>query len=163
LARLAVIAVSALLPVLSMLPGAVRAETAVAACRADQVLLRGPGLSARFSVELADTDAERAQGLMFRRQMATGAGMLFVYPDPQRVAFWMRNTYLPLDMIFVDAQGVVRKVHPNAVPLDETPIWGGDGILAVLEINAGLSARLGIVPGSEMRHPAFGSGARWPC
>lgn len=132
-------------------------------CRADEVLLRWDGGSARFSVELADDPAERAQGLMFRERMARGAGMLFVYERPQPVAFWMKNTLIPLDMIFAGPDGVVRHVHANAIPGDETPIPGGPGILAVLEINGGLAAAMGIAPGTEMRHPAFGPTAKWPC
>ena len=117
---------------------------------------------ARFHVEIADDSAERAKGLMFREAMASGAGMLFVYDQPQPAAFWMKNTLIPLDMIFADARGVVRHVHENAVPGDETPIPGGDAVQYVLEINGGLAARLGIAPGAEMRHPAI-AGAAWAC
>jgi uncharacterized protein len=138
---------------------------AEAACRDDRVDLRGTWGSARFTVEVADTGASRAQGLMNRPSMPRGAGMLFVYDEPGTVAFWMRNTLIPLDMIFADETGVVRRVHENAVPLDETPIPGGDGIQFVLEINGGLSSQLGIAPGTEMRHPAIAppEGAAWPC
>jgi uncharacterized membrane protein (UPF0127 family) len=89
--------------------------------------------------------------------------MLFVYDAPQPVSFWMRNTLIPLDMIFADARGVVQRVHRGAVPLDETPIPGGDAIQYVLEVNAGVAERFGIEAGSEMRHPAIGPGAAWPC
>ena len=95
--------------------------------------------------------------------MARSAGMLFVYDSPQRVAFWMRNTLIPLDMIFIDATGTVARIHENAVPLDETAIPGGDAIQYVLEINAGLSSRLGIDAGTVLRHPAFGENAVWGC
>ncbi|MDT8853647.1 DUF192 domain-containing protein [Paracoccaceae bacterium Fryx2] len=141
------------------LPGA-----AMAGCRADTVELRGPGGQARFTVEVADTAAERAQGLMHRESMPASAGMLFVYERPQRAGFWMKNTLIPLDMIFADPAGRVTRVHSNAVPQDETPIDGGPGVLAVLEINGGLAKRLGIVPGSELRHPALDQAtAAWPC
>lgn len=137
---------------------------AAAACREDVVELRGDWGKARFTVEIADEPHEQAQGLMHRESMATSAGMLFVYPAPQRAAFWMRNTLIPLDMLFVDATGVVQHIHHQAVPLDETPIFGGDAVLAVLEINGGLARQLGIVPGSQMRHPAFDTQkAAWPC
>ncbi|HAV08056.1 MAG TPA: hypothetical protein DEF12_00860 [Rhodobacteraceae bacterium] len=139
------------------------AASALEVCRETAVHLRGPSGVARFSVEVADSDAERAQGLMFREKMARGAGMLFIYPRPQAVSFWMRNTLIPLDMIFVDSTGLVKRVHENAVPGDETPISGGEGILVVLEINAGLAQALGIVPGSQMRHAVFGLDALWPC
>ena len=145
-----------------LLPAAAPAAAADA-CRADTVFLRGSWGSARFTVEIADDIRERAQGLMFRESMPSSRGMLFIYDYPSAVAFWMKNTLIPLDMIFLDAQGVVRTVHSNAVPGDLTPIRGGNGILAVLEINGGLAAAMGIVPGSEMRHPAFGNAAAWPC
>lgn len=133
-------------------------------CPADAISLRGPGGTARFSVEVADDPAERAQGLMNRPSLPASAGMLFLYPEPQRASFWMRNTLIPLDMIFMDEAGRVTRVHENAVPLDETPIDGGPGVAAVLEINGGLARRLGIVPGTEARHPGLDQAAAvWPC
>jgi len=133
-------------------------------CRDDIVQLRGDWGSVRFTVEVADTADERSQGLMFREEMARGAGMLFVYEYPQRASFWMKNTILPLDMLFVDERGVVTRVHHDAVPGDLTPIPGGDKVFAVLEINAGLAAQYGIGEGSEMRNPAFaGHDPVWPC
>ena len=76
----------------------------------------------------------------------------------------MKNTLIPLDMIFADETGTVRRIHENAVPLDRTPIPGGDGIQYVLEINGGMSATLGLSPGDEMRHPAIAQNlAAWPC
>lgn len=136
---------------------------AAAECRPDRVEIRGDWGKAQFSVELADTAEERARGLMHRESLPTSAGMLFLYENPQRLSFWMRNTLIELDMIFVDPRGVVRHVHERAQPLDETPISGGRGLIAVLEINGGLAGRLGIEPGSEMRHPFFGRDAAWPC
>ncbi len=133
-------------------------------CRDDQVFLRGDWGQARFTVEVADDDRERSQGLMHRESMPQSAGMLFVYPYPKSVGFWMKNTLIPLDMIFLDKTGVVKHVHHNAIPLDETPIMGGDGILAVLEVNGGMARALGIVPGSQLQHPAFDvETAAWPC
>ena len=136
---------------------------AVADCDPSRVDVRGEGGKARFSVEVADTPAERSLGLMHRDAMPKSAGMLFVYERPQPVSFWMRNTLIPLDMIFADASGVVRKMHENAIPLDETGIDGGEGIQFVLEINGGLAKRLGIEPGSMFRHPSIGADAAWPC
>ncbi|MBT8460852.1 MAG: DUF192 domain-containing protein, partial [Boseongicola sp.] len=118
---------------------------------------------ARFTVEVADDPGERSQGLMNRESMARSAGMLFVYEFPQRVAFWMRNTLIPLDMIFLDETGTVQRIHENAIPLDETAIPGGDNIQYVLEINGGLSERFGIDEGSVLRHPAIGENAVWGC
>lgn len=142
---------------------AIAAGQAAAACRDDRVSLRGDWGSAQFSVEVADDGPERAKGLMHRAEMPRSAGMLFVYDRPHAVAFWMRNTLIPLDMIFADASGVVQKVHSNAVPLDETAIPGGDNIQYVLEINGGLANAMGIVAGSQIQHPSVATGAAWPC
>lgn len=133
-------------------------------CRDDQVTLRGPRGQAAFTVEIADTDAERAQGLMHRASMPRFAGMLFVFDRPQRAVFWMENTLIPLDMLFIDDEGVVRHIHHNARPLDRTPIDGGEGIRFVLEINGGMAERLGLLAGSELRHPRIAQAtAAWPC
>lgn len=137
---------------------------AQAGCQPDRVDLRGDWGQASFNIEIVDTPDERAQGLMFREAMPRGAGMLFVYETPQRASFWMKNTLIPLDIIFVDVSGVVTRVHSNAIPGDLSPIPGGDQIFAVLEINAGLAARYGISTGTEMRQSVFSSGLpKWPC
>ena len=91
------------------------------------------------------------------------SGMLFVYETPRRASFWMRNTLIPLDMLFADPTGRITRVHEGAVPLDETMIDGGEGVQFVLEINGGLAGRLGIAEGDVMQHPAFGPGAAAPC
>lgn len=132
-------------------------------CADDRVDLRGDWGSARFTVEVADDPEEMARGLMFRESMPASAGMLFVYQRPEQVSFWMKNTLIPLDMLFAGADGVVRRVHAEAKPLDETLIPGGNGIQYVLEINGGLAQRLGIGPGTEMRHPRIGQAAAWSC
>jgi len=139
-------------------------SVAAAQCRDTVLELRGPWGQAQFTVEIVDTPETRAQGLMFRESLGRWAGMLFVYEEPGRAVFWMRNTLIPLDMIFVDPAGNVTHVHRDAVPLDETPIDGGDGVLYVLEVNAGVTERLGIGPGSQMRHPRVDPAiAAWPC
>lgn len=135
---------------------------ALAECRADQVDLRWDGGSARFTVEVADDAGERAQGLMFRESMPQSSGMLFAYARPQRASFWMKNTLIPLDMIFADPTGRVTRIHENAVPQDRTAIDGGEGVQFVLEINGGLARRMGIVEGAEMRHPLITDGS-WGC
>ena len=151
--------------VLSLSLAVFAARDLSAACRDDQVELRGDWGTARFRVALADTAAERAQGLMHVEQMPRMSGMLFVYDRPQSVSFWMENTLIPLDMIFVAADGVVRNVHANAIPLDRTSIPGGsDDIQYVLEVNGGVAADFGIAEGSELRHPAIDQDtAAWPC
>ncbi|MDO5631406.1 MAG: DUF192 domain-containing protein [Paracoccus sp. (in: a-proteobacteria)] len=130
------------------------------ACAPDQAIFRSNGTDQRITVEIADTLEKRARGLMFRRDLPPGQGMLFVYEQPQPVSFWMRNTLIPLDMLFMDATGTVRHIHAQAQPLDETSIPGampGDrdpNRLLVLEIAGGEAARLGLTPGARMAHPA---------
>lgn len=133
-------------------------------CRADLAEFRWQGGQARFTVEVVDDPAERAQGLMRRESLASSAGMLFVYDRAQEAAFWMENTLIPLDMVFIDEAGRVTRVHENAKPLDRTPIPSGGPIRYVLEINGGLAVRIGIAPGAELRHPAVDQKlAAWPC
>lgn len=140
------------------------AGAAFAECQPEKVDLRGDWGTARFTVEVADDNAERSRGLMNRESMALSAGMLFVYPRPKAAWFWMRNTLIPLDMIFMDETGTVKNVHHEAQPLDETQIFGGDGIKFVLEINGGLARQIGIAPGTVLRHPAIQNDiAAWPC
>ena len=133
-------------------------------CHEGAVWIRGEFGTARFSIEIADDATERAQGLMFRTELAPSSGMLFVYEEPQLLTFWMRNTLIELDMLFIDQQGVVRHIHPRAKPKDETPISGGDNLTHVLEINGGLAESLGISTGDQVRHPTFDqTGAAWSC
>ncbi|WP_136442511.1 DUF192 domain-containing protein [Pacificoceanicola onchidii] len=133
-------------------------------CTDDAVWLRGDFGKVRFSVDIADDEAERAQGLMFVETMPTSRGMLFVYDReaPNGVAFWMKNTLIPLDMIFADRTGAVIKVHENAIPGDLTAIPSDGPAQYVLEINGGLAAQLGIEAGAQMRHPTIEE-AVWPC
>lgn len=137
--------------------------TAIAACSDDRVTVRGEWGQAHFSVDVANDATERARGLMHVESMPMMQGMLFVYENPQRAGFWMRNTLIPLDMIFADSTGRVTRVHENAVPMDETVIDGGDGVQFVLEINGGMASRLGIVAGDTLRHPEIGANAEFPC
>jgi len=139
------------------------AGAAHAGCSIDTVTIRDDAGTVQFTVDVADSNEKRAQGLMFVEEMATMQGMLFVYERPQRASFWMRNTLIPLDMVFVDEAGVVKNIHAMAQPLDETPILGGEDIQFVLEINGGLAAMLGLEVGDQMQHPSFGGDAVWPC
>lgn len=133
-------------------------------CRDDAIHLKGTWGEARFAIEVADDDAERAQGLMHREHLPSAAGMLFVYDRPQVLSFWMRNTLIPLDLIFIDQTGAVQNIHHSAQPLDETPILGGSDLTHVLEINGGLAKAMGITVGTVLRHPTFlSSTAQWPC
>jgi uncharacterized membrane protein (UPF0127 family) len=117
------------------------------------LIIHAGGSAYKFEVELATTPAEREQGLMFRKSMAPNAGMLFLYPDEQPVAFWMKNTLIPLDMLFLRADGSIAHIAANAVPLDETPIPSNIPVKAVLEVNGGTAAALGIKEGDKVDYP----------
>jgi uncharacterized membrane protein (UPF0127 family) len=140
------------------------ANLAFSDCSPDRVRFKMGESQAEFTVEVADTDEARAKGLMFRQSLPKFSGMLFVYDFPQSISFWMQNTLIPLDMIFLDQTGTVTNVHSDAVPLDKTVIFGGDSIFAVLEINGGLAKKLRISTGSVLQHPAFDQKtAAWAC
>lgn len=143
---------------------------APAECAPDRVLVATAAGPLRFRVEIADTPEDRARGLMFRREVPAGEGMLFIYDAPVPMSFWMRNTLVPLDLLFIDAAGVIRHIHPMARPLDETPIPGaapGDPQplrLMALEIAGGEAARLGLRAGQPVAHPRLAQdSAVWPC
>ncbi|MSO64852.1 MAG: DUF192 domain-containing protein [Alphaproteobacteria bacterium] len=120
------------------------------------LVIETPTAAHRFTVELADTPATRERGLMFRRAMAAEAGMLFDFQQSQPVAFWMKNTYLPLDMIFIADDGKIAAIARRTVPLSEATVPSPVPVRAVLEINAGVADRLRINPGDQVRHPIFG-------
>ena len=133
-------------------------------CAPGEVHLRGDWGQARFSVEVAATQQDRNTGLMHRDSLPRTAGMLFVYDKPGSRAFWMKNTRIPLDILYLDATGTIARVHSMAKPHDETPIFGGHNIQYVLEINGGMAELLGITEGSQLRHSAIDTSvAAWPC
>ena len=103
-----------------------------------------------FNIEVVDTEAGRERGLMFRKSLAPDAGMLFDFLTPQMVAFWMKNTLIPLDMVFIAADGTVEAVHPNAIPGDLTPIPSGTPVRFVLEIAGGRAKAIDLEPGDRM-------------
>ncbi len=110
-----------------------------------------------FEIELVDTPESRAQGLMFRESLAPDAGMLFDFFAERPVSFWMQNTLIPLDMLFIDDAGEIRTIHANARPLDPTGIPSRVPVRFVLEIPGGRSQELGIEPGDTVEHPRIGS------
>ncbi|MBL0931337.1 MAG: DUF192 domain-containing protein, partial [Alphaproteobacteria bacterium] len=109
----------------------------------------------KFPGEFAENDQRRMLGLMYRRQMAADAGMLFDFKRDSPVAMWMRNTLIPLDMLFADKTGLIVHIHERAVPMDETTIESRGVVRAVLELNGGTVQRLGIKPGDRMIHAMF--------
>ncbi len=108
-----------------------------------------------FQVEIADEPQERSKGLMFRRKMAPEHGMLFDYGEEQPASFWMSNTYIPLDMIFVKADGTIESIAERTTPMSERSIRSQGPVRYVLEINGGLSDELGIGPGDSVSGPAI--------
>lgn len=109
-----------------------------------------------FSAEMALTPEQQAQGMMFRTTMAPDEGMLFVFPEPRRASFWMRNTLIPLDMLFVRANGRIANIIANATPETETSRRSTGRVKAVFELPGGRAAELGIKAGDLVIHPAFG-------
>jgi uncharacterized membrane protein (UPF0127 family) len=109
----------------------------------------------RFSVEVMRTDEQRARGLMHRRFMPEDRGMLFDFKREEPVAMWMKNTYLSLDMVFIDKSGKVVNIAENTEPLSERIVPSSGPVLAVLELNAGTARRIGLKAGDRLRHPLF--------
>ena len=112
---------------------------------------------AELTVEIADTDAKRRRGLMYRRELADDAGMLFLFPVRKRIGMWMANTSVSLDMIFLDERGKIREIVENTVPFSHDEIRSEKSVKGVLEIKAGQAKRLNIQTGDRLEHPFFAS------
>lgn len=123
--------------------------------RSTLVIDSAAGKQHRFTVELADSDERRAYGLMHRDAMPPDHGMIFDFKADQPVAMWMRNTRLPLDMLFIARDGRIVNIRERAVPFDETSIYSEGPVRSVLELNGGTVARLGIKSGDVVRHALF--------
>ena len=124
---------------------------------ATTVLIDSPHGPVRFVAELAADPASQEKGLMFRTKLAPDAGMLFDFHTPDFQAFWMKNTVIPLDMIFIRADGTISSIAANATPYSETPIPSHEPVRAVLEINGGRATELGIEPGERVHNAIFGN------
>ncbi len=144
---------------LTLAAAALSAGVAAGACAPDRIDVLLPAGAAGFSIEIADDPAEQARGLMFRPALARDAGMLFVFDPPRPASFWMRNTMIPLDMLFVDDSGRVESIAERTDTYSQRVSESAGPVRAVLEINGGLSRQLGISPGTQLRHPAFRSAA----
>ena len=108
-----------------------------------------------FQVEIANNEASREKGLMFRRFMPADRGMLFEFEKNEPVAFWMKNTYIPLDMVFIAPDGTVTHIAAKAEPLSEAIVPSGGPCIAVLELNGGVAARIGLAPGDKVKAAFF--------
>ena len=141
--------------------GACRTEPGAktAAAKADSGLelipleIRSSGKVHKFTVEVARTEDEQAQGLMFRQSLAPDRGMLFPFSPPRPASFWMKNTFIPLDMIFVRADGTIARIADNTVPQSLEQVAVGEPVAAVLELAGGRSAELGISDGDKVSWP----------
>ena len=116
---------------------------------------KASGGSVALSIEVAESDQEKAAGLMFRTKLTDGEGMLFAYGRTMEVTMWMRNTYIPLDMLFVRPDGVIHRIEARTEPLSETVIASGGPMAAVLELAGGAAERLGLKAGDRIDHPLF--------
>ena len=121
----------------------------------DDLSIRTASGPHHFTVEVMRTRDQLERGLRFRKQMAPDRGMLFDFGTPQPVSMWMKNTYLPLDMVFIAADGRVVSVKRDAKPMSEDIIPSGGDVLGVLEVNAGTAARIGLAPGDRVTDPMF--------
>jgi len=108
-----------------------------------------------FSVEIAENDADRAKGLMYRKELPEGKGMLFDFKRDQEVSFWMQNTYIPLDMLFIRGDGTILRIAENTEPLSTKLVPSGGPVRAVLEVIGGSARKFGIAPGDRVAHPIF--------
>ncbi|MDQ3074723.1 MAG: DUF192 domain-containing protein [Pseudomonadota bacterium] len=111
------------------------------------------GKTHRFTVEVARTEAQQAQGLMNRQSLAPDRGMIFPYAAPTEASFWMKNTLIPLDIIFVRTDGTIARIEANTAPLSLDPIVAGEPVGAVLELAGGRAAELGISAGAKVAWP----------
>jgi uncharacterized membrane protein (UPF0127 family) len=139
-----------------ILPLLLRAEEAPAP-RQDTIVIESAEGAQLLSVEIADTPALRERGLMFRQRVPEDRGMLFLYEVVQPVAMWMKNTYIPLDMAFVRADGTVARLVEGTEPYSLETIESREPVAAVLEVAAGVGRKLGLKPGARIRHGFFGN------
>jgi uncharacterized membrane protein (UPF0127 family) len=134
-------------------PGAQAAAKAESGLALIPLEVRSAGQSHHFKVEVAKTEEEQAQGLMYRQSLAPDRGMLFPFSPPRPASFWMKNTFIPLDIIFVRADGTIARIADNTVPQSLDPVAVGEPVLAVLELAGGRAAELGISDGDKVSWP----------
>ncbi|MDO9415384.1 DUF192 domain-containing protein [Pararhizobium sp.] len=142
---------SAFLALFLLLAGLVPVKAEVEFTSEPLKITTAKGKVHEFTVELALDNMQRQQGLMYRKQMDADRGMLFDFGRSRGVLMWMKNTYLPLDMLFIDQKGVIRTIHQNAEPLSEAVIDSKVPVLYVLELNAGIAKKLGLKPGNKVQ------------
>ena len=135
------------------------APAADAKVRLDRLwLVPSSGQEVPIDIEVAEEPQEKAMGLMFRTDLADNKGMLFPYAESRELSMWMRNTYIPLDMVFIRPDGVIHRIEVRAEPMSEHVINSGGPVSAVLELAGGATERLGIKAGDRVRYPLFSPG-----
>ena len=121
----------------------------------ESLIIRVDGAEIKFNVEVARTPSQQEAGLMFRRSLPKDQGMLFIYPYQSIVKMWMKNTFIPLDMVFINSKGIVKKIVERTEPLSLNVISSEETVIAVLELNGGTSSRIGLKRGDQVFHPYF--------
>ncbi|MEC9022795.1 MAG: DUF192 domain-containing protein [Pseudomonadota bacterium] len=132
-----------------------RGSALAASEKLERLVIRVSGREIKFNVEVARTPRQQKVGLMFRRSLPVDQGMLFIYPYKSIVKMWMKNTHIPLDMVFINSKGIVKKIVESTVPFSLSVISSGEGVRAVLELNGGTSNRIGLKRGDQVIHPFF--------
>lgn len=140
--------------ILALLPFSAMAQQQSAA-HLESLTIVSDGKRHAFQVEVMRTPEQRARGLMHRQFMPADRGMLFDFERTAPVAMWMQNTFIPLDMLFIRADGTIARIAERTEPLSTRTIPSGEPVLSVLEINGGVSRQLGIKPGDRVEHPLF--------
>ena len=146
---------AALFVIASILAGSVVVQPSLAMRRETLKLHTAAQGEHLINVEITETDEERAQGLMFRTHMPANSGMLFFYKTPREITMWMRNTYVPLDMVFIRKDGTVHRIEAGTEPLSEAIVSSRGDTVACLELAGGEAARLGLKPGDKVDHRLF--------
>ena len=140
---------------LSLFALGILAQASAFAAGSGTLVLKTDSGDHNFAIEIATTDQERALGLMFRRSLPENAGMLFLYDRAQPATMWMKNTLIPLDMVFISADGKVHRIEENAEPFSTTLIPSEGPILGVLELNGGEAAKIGLKRGDKVLYPGL--------
>ena len=139
-------------------------KMALPSCEKNKLSIISSGFNTIFDVEIANTPTKRAKGLMYREFLGTSSGMLFMYDKPGQLNFWMKNTPLSLDIIFFDKKGLIRSIYENAEPFSDKLIFGGNDLIGAIEINGGLTSKLGIAEGDSIQTSGLNNKTTlWPC
>jgi uncharacterized protein len=139
----------------SLVVSGVKTSAAQAPLKQEQLTLVTATGDVTISVEIALTSEQKAKGLMFRKSLDDRAGMLFPYGQPQEITMWMKNTYIPLDMVFIRGDGTIHRIEAMTEPFSEATVASQGAVAAVLELNGGAAARLGVKAGDKVGHATF--------